>query len=99
MSVTFFMHINNHTNKSRAFQKSKKAKSSYTVAGILDGNNIQFGVAKCVPTDQFSKAVGRQFALERAKTAITVEIPPVIVERKEIGKYFIAKAKKLANKL
>ena len=100
MSREFFMHVNNHVNR-KSYDKmtsgeKKKAKPSYTVAGILEGDKFKFGVSKCSVQDNFSKDIGRKRSLEEAKnTEVFVTIPKSVLDSGQTGKYFATKAKRL----
>ena len=48
------------------YPRSKKSKNKITIAGILDNNHIQIGVARCNKTDVFLKKIGRKISEGRA---------------------------------
>lgn len=95
---TFFVHVNNHANR-KSYRKMtskerKKALPSYTVVGILEDNTFRFGVSKCSNEDIFSKETGRKIALKNLQDT-PIPIPQYILDNKAVGKYFVARAKRL----
>lgn len=99
MSNQFFVHVNNHVNR-KAFGKmtskeKKQAKPSFTVAGILEGDTLKFGVSVCSKEDTFSKETGRNRALINVKEESKVTIPKYVLENGGLGKYFVTKAKRM----
>lgn len=103
MSTKLFMHVNNHANR-KSFDRltpkeRKKLDHSYTVAGILDGDTMKFGVSICSREDVFLKETGRNRALINAERGIEYKLPAYVVEKSTIGNYFVNKAHKLIKKL
>ncbi len=96
---TFFIHVNNHVNRKpyskMTSRERKETKPSYTIAGILDGETLKFGVSICSREDIFSKEIGRTRALTNVKDESIVTIPKYVIENGGIGKYFVTKAKRL----
>ena len=90
---TLFVHFNNHTNNS---PKTRK-KGSYTFSGVVVGNMLHIGVARCSTKDQFVKKIGRVKAEGRAKSSLAglIPIPKEVIRDKKYGNFFIEKCKEL----
>lgn len=99
MNNTFFIHVNNHVNrksyKKMTSREKKRSLPSYTVVGKLEEGVFKFGVSVCSKEDSFSKEEGRKRAIQNIDTETIVEIPQYVVEKGQIGKYFVTKAKRL----
>jgi len=95
-----FFHCNNHAtrlNGKLSKRTKRKLKSSFTVAAVKNGSDISFGVAKCNPSDNFSKKTGRSLALARAKVSVALKIPDLYITNPTA--YFIIRAKRLIKDL
>lgn len=59
--------INNPTNEDNSIYNIKNGKR-YTIAAVYDDDDrtIKFGLATCMPADNFNKKVGRSIAYNRA---------------------------------
>lgn len=83
MKDTFYFHT--------APTNDKKYQRA-TIAGILVGNQIKFGLSKCSSKDQFVKKHGRNVAKGRALSSTgclkTVEIP----KEGNLGEWFVNQA-------
>lgn len=64
-----------------------------TVAGLVIGKLMLFGVSKCSKKDQFEKAHGRKIAVGRAKKKPIVTLE--LTDNEPVGKQFIKEALKL----
>ena len=80
-------------------RERKETQPSYTIAGVLEGDTIVFGMAICSKEDSFSKEIGRKLALTNLDSSTRVTIPKYVVENVGIGKYFVTKAKRLIEKV
>jgi hypothetical protein len=79
-------------------RERKQTQPSYTVAGVLEGDTITFGIAVCSREDSFSKETGRKLALKNLDIKTKVTLSDHVVKNMGIGKYFVAKAKRLIEK-
>ncbi len=99
MSNTFYIHVNNHVNRKpydrMTSGEKKKTQPSYTVAGVLEGDILKFGISVCSKEDSFSKETGRNRALANVREESRVTIPKYVVENGGLGRYFVTKAKRL----
>lgn len=59
------------------FYHSKPGGPRVTVAAIVDGNSVRFGVSRCSKRDQFFKKKGRYISLGRATKSpyLTLQAP------------------------
>lgn len=57
--------------------KPRKGKKRFTVAAVVNGDNIVIGISACSHKDAFKKKIGRDIALGRANakpsTSIAIE--------------------------
>lgn len=106
MKDLFFVHINNHAgrlslHKLKAREK-KRLKKSYTIAGLVVGNELRIGISPCSVKDQFVKKIGRARAEGRARSNhqhMNYTIPEEIITTGKIAHYFLGICSKLKETL
>lgn len=99
---TLYFHKNNHSkpvNGSKMSIKSLKQsrQPSFTVAGVVDGNELRIGLAKCSTKDQFSKKMGRRIAEGRARSESSYSQIIEIQPEADVAKLFVSNALKIVN--
>ncbi len=74
--------------------KGKQGEVRVTVAAVVDGKQMKFGVSRCSELDQFVKKTGTERALKRAmeKSIMITPVPKV----KEVS-WFLGIAKTIAE--
>ena len=102
MKNVFYFHKNNHINHGGMNKLSKRQLRklrSYTVAAVVDGDEMRFGLSECSVNDAFSKKKGRTIAEGRARSnslnSRIIEIQP----NAEIGKVFTSNAVEILSNL
>ena len=103
MKNVFYFHKNNHINHSSGVNKLSKRQlrkmRSYTIAAVVDGYEMRFGLSECSVNDAFNKKKGRTIAEGRARSnslnSRIIEIQP----NAEIGKLFTSNAVEILSNL
>lgn len=98
MKSTFYLHTADKSvvktvSKLPLVRIHEKKQIRYTIAGVIDGNEMKFGISKCSPKDQFNRKLGRVISLGRAtKHPIhTMKIPMT----GNLGKVFVEQSVQL----